>query len=93
MPQNVRDGVVIAQPTTDEERAKVAGTCVAQLKLGLPCVVDGVDNRVGTAYAGWPDRLYIVGSDGTIVYKGGPGPRGFSVAEMSARLDELLANR
>lgn len=78
------------QPKTDEARAKVAGQCVEHLKLTLPCVVDGVDNRVGTAYAGWPDRLYILGTDGKILYKSEPGPRGFKLSEMTAKLDEVV---
>jgi hypothetical protein len=90
IPQNVRDGIEIAQPKTDDARAKVAVTCLEHLKLTLPCVVDGVDNRVGTAYAGWPDRFYIVGTDGKIICKSDPGPRGFSVPELTGKLDELL---
>ena len=34
------------------------------------------------AYAGWPDRLYVVGADGRIVYRGGPGPGGFRPQEV-----------
>jgi hypothetical protein len=81
---------VFEQPKTDDARAKVAEACVEHLKLTLPCVVDGVDNRVGAAYAGWPDRLYIVGTDGKILYKSEPGPRGFKLPEMTAKLDEVL---
>ena len=90
IPQNVRDGVVFEQPRTDEARAKVAGECVEHLKLTLPCVVDGMDNRVGAAYSGWPVRLFIVGTDGKILYKSDPGPRGFKVADMTAKLDEVV---
>jgi type I thyroxine 5'-deiodinase len=52
------------------------------LKLSLPTVVDREDNRVNVAYAGWPDRLYVIGVDGRIAYKGGPGPAGFRVGEV-----------
>ena len=78
------------QPKTDAERNRVAEDCAAKLKLSIPFVVDEVNNRVGEAYTGWPDRLYIVGTDGRIAYKGGPGPGGFSVREMSAKLAEIL---
>lgn len=90
MPKNKQEGVVVNQPKSEEERAKVATTCAESLKLSIPFVVDTLDNKTETAYAGWPDRLYIVGKDGKIAYKGGPGPRGFNVKELEAKLAELL---
>ena len=47
------------------------------LKLPMPALIDGVDDKVGKAYGGWPDRLYLVGKDGKITYAGGRGPFGF----------------
>jgi hypothetical protein len=90
MPANTRQGIVVNQPKTDAERSKVAATCVSNLHLTLPCLQDGIDNKVESAYAGWPDRLYIVGVDGKIAYKGEPGPRGFVVSEMVAKLAGIL---
>ncbi|NQT54515.1 deiodinase [bacterium] len=90
MRANVRDAVVFKNPRTESDRAKVAKACQADLKLDLPMLIDGLDNATNVAYAAWPDRLYIVGADGRIAYKGGPGPRGFSVAEMGAALKKLL---
>ena len=90
MKANEVDGVVYKQPTTAEDRAKVAKDCRAGLKLAIPMVLDGPDDAVNKAYAGWPDRLYIVGQDGRIAYKGRPGPGGFSPREMQQALDALL---
>ena len=53
-------------PKTLDEKSTVAHTCAANLKLTLPVVVDGTDNKVGNAYSGWPDRIYVVGADGKI---------------------------
>lgn len=61
---------------------------LATLNLTLPTVVDKEDNRVNTAYAGWPDRFYIIGVDGNIAYKGGPGPGGFKTGEVEQWLRE-----
>lgn len=55
---NDKDGVHVSQPKTEEERNQVASTCSAKLALTIPFVVDGMDNKVEAAYAGWPDRLY-----------------------------------
>lgn len=72
------------------KRGETAELCSATLKLSLPTVIDKADNKVNTAYAGWPDRLYIVGKDGRIAYKGGPGPKGFKIDEMTAALEKML---
>lgn len=58
------------------------------LKLTLPAVIDGADNKVNIAYAGWPERLYVVGTDGKIAYKGAQGPKGFKIAEVEKWLKE-----
>ena len=47
------------------------------LKFTFPTVIDKVDNKVNTDYAGWPSRFVVVGVDGRIAYDGGPGPQGF----------------
>lgn len=72
----------IAQPATIDKRSEVAQKCTATLKLSLPTIVDKDDNKVNQAYAGWPDRFYVVGLDGKIAYKGGPGPGGFKPGEV-----------
>ena len=73
-----------------EERMAVARTCYSDLGLSFPAIVDGMDDKVEKAYAAWPDRLYIVGVDGKIAYKGGKGPGGFKPLEMEKALKELL---
>jgi hypothetical protein len=76
----------IGQTETAKERSATAEICLTALKLSVPTVIDKDDNQVNTAYAGWPDRMYVVGTDGRIAYQGGPGPRGFLPAEVEAWL-------
>ena len=64
------------------KRVETAQMCTATLKLSMPTVVDREDNKVNAAYAGWPDRMYVVGVDGRIAYKGGPGPAGFRPSDV-----------
>lgn len=73
---NERDAVVIPQPTTFDERQEVAELCTEELLLTMPCVVDDIANTVDNAYAGWPERLFVV-DDGRIAYASGQGPFGF----------------
>ena len=40
---------------------------------------------------GWPDRLYLVGVDGKVVYKGGRGPFGFRPADLSTAIEKYLS--
>ena len=87
---NLKDDVLVASTMTAEDRLKVADICVKNLKIDLPALVDGPDNRVERDYTGWPDRLYVVDRDGTISYKSAPGPFGFKPAEVEAALKRLL---
>ncbi len=68
------------------ERNATAQTCTATLNLTIPTVVDKADNKVNAAYAGWPERLAIVGVDGSLAYYGGKGPGGFKTQEIEAWL-------
>jgi hypothetical protein len=83
----------ITQTSTLDKRSETAQQCTATLKLSMPTVVDKEDNRVNTAYAGWPDRLYVVGVDGTIAYKGGQGPEGFKPGEVEQWLRKNLRSK
>jgi type I thyroxine 5'-deiodinase len=86
MDSNVKDGVLFSSPRTDEERAATADLCVVRLAIKIPSLLDSIDNKVERAYTGWPDRLYVIGTDGRIQYKSAPGPYGFS----TSRLEEVL---
>jgi len=68
----------------------VAATMCSKLDLSIPTLIDGLDNKVGNAYSGWPDRLYLVGRDGKIAYRGGPGPGGFRPAEIETAIKKEL---
>ena len=80
----------IKDPTTQFERYQVANTCMNDLKISIPCLIDDMDNTAARAYKGWPDRLYVVGKNGKIAFHGGPGPMGFKPAEMELALIEEL---
>ena len=58
--------------------------------MTIPLVVDDLDDHVGHAYSGMPDRLYIIDRHGTVAYKGGRGPFGFKPGEMEQSLVMLL---
>ena len=88
--QNVRDRIVVRSPFTAAERYQVADSCVRNLGLELPALVDGAGNEVEAAYTGWPDRIYVIDRDGRVAYKSGAGPYGFHPAEAEAVLRALV---
>lgn len=80
---------LVEDPINLGERSKVATTCVQDLNLPMPAVVDQLDDKVNQAYKGWPDRLYLVGKDGKLAYAGGRGPFYFSCDELEDALKKL----
>ena len=90
---NVEDDVLVNSTASDEERVQVAGVCMTKLGIELPAIVDEADDRVEQAYTGWPDRLYVIDSDGRIAYKSAAGPFGFKPSEVEATLNRLFSIR
>jgi len=76
MRSNDEAGIAVKDPKTDAERKEVAKTCVDKLKITIPALIDGIDNAVEKAYAGWPTRMYVIGKDGKILYQGPHGAGG-----------------
>ncbi len=69
----------------------MAATCAVNLKMNMLTVIDGIDNAVASAYGGWPDRLYLISTDGRIAYQGGEGPFGFKPDELARAIEQELA--
>ena len=59
----------------------------------MPVLVDGMDNTVSIAFAAWPERIYVIGADGRIVYPGAPGPWGFDPDAARGSLEALRGVR
>jgi hypothetical protein len=94
MESNDQAGISISQPQEKSARCKVAGKCSGHLGITMPLVVDEIDDRVGNAFSGMPDRLYLLDRAGRVVYKGGRGPFGFKPGELEqALLMHLLDQR
>ena len=76
----------IKDPTSELERFQVAKSCVSDLNISIPCLIDDMGNGTAAAYKGHPDRLYVVGKNGKIAFHGAPGPMGFKPADMEKAL-------
>jgi type I thyroxine 5'-deiodinase len=92
MPSNVEDKILVASAHSFEERDTAANVCVVKLGIKIPALVDDISDTTEIAYTGWPDRLYVVGSDGRITYKSAPGPYGFKPQEVEKTLQRLVTS-
>lgn len=63
---------------------------MATLKLGMETLVDDMQDTAAHAFNALPDRLFVIGADGRIAYRGERGPRGFDVKDLAAALARLL---
>ncbi len=86
MESNEKESVCYPQPKTGADRVRIANDFVKRFHYAIPLVVDPIENPANQAYAGWPERFYIVDENGTIVYKGKPGPFGYHPEEVEAWL-------
>ena len=92
MPSNITQKVVFANPRNAQERTAVADSCVRNLHIQIPALLDNFRNTTEAAYTGWPDRLYVIDRGGRVAYKSGPGPFGFHPKEMAATLQRLVGD-
>lgn len=90
MEANERDVVFFAQPKSFDERASVAQSCALRLDLSIPTLIDDMENSTDQKYFALPDRLYLVGRNGRIAYRGAPGPWGFVAAELEKAIQNYL---
>jgi hypothetical protein len=88
---NRREGIAVPDPATDGERAATAQACASRLRTRIPVLVDGLDDAVGSAYGGWPDRLYLIDRDGRVAFQGEEGPFGFRPDELAAAIEAQVA--
>ncbi len=85
--------VEIPDPATSEARGEAANSCVRGLGLTIPAVIDGLDDAVNRAYVAWPERLFVVGTDGKVAYAGGMGPFLFDVGAWERAIDAVALGR
>lgn len=93
MDVNVKEDVCYRQPRTLDERVRIASDFRRRFGYTIPLLVDRMDNPADTAYAAWPERLYVIDREGTIVYKGKPGPFGYHPNEVEQWLAQYVSSR
>jgi Iodothyronine deiodinase len=87
---NLRDRIQISAAQDFGQKEEYATSCARNLGIKFTTVVDDMDAKVELAYMGWPDRMYLVGKNGRIAWKGDPGPQGFQPAQLEAAIQKEL---
>lgn len=80
------------QPKTLDERTQLASACALRLELSIPTLIDDMQNSTDLKYYALPDRLYLIGRDGRIAYRGAPGPFGFVASELEEAIARHLTS-
>ncbi len=89
--ENEQDAVLVRQHRSMQERVEVGQSCMMKMALEMPAAVDEMDDAVARAYAAMPERLYLIGRDGRVTYKGGVGPMFFRPEEWEAAIEGHLS--
>src|SRR5438477_345393 len=67
---------VIPQVMTEAESLTNLKGLVRAWNLTIPAFIESPSNSVNEKYAAYPNRLYVIGVDGKVAFKGAPGPTG-----------------
>ena len=89
---NVQEEVYYRQHQSYDEREEVAQSCTIGLHISIPTVVEEMDNAIDEAYGAAPERLYLIGKDGRVVYHGGAGPHLFDLEELDEAIQKMEAS-
>ena len=81
---NLKDGILFEQPKTADARADIAGVCMLRHNFSFPMVLDDMTDDAMSKYAAIPEHLYVLDSEGHIIYK-----RGSSVLPVSSVVQTL----
>ena len=86
MKSNLDQNICYPQPTTMAQRLAIANDFTQRFHYPLPLCVDDMSNTADNAYAAWPERIYIIDTNGRIAYRGGMGPFHYNPQEARAWL-------
>ena len=89
---NVEEGILFRQHQSYDERESVAQSCSIDLQIGLPIIIEEMDNAIDEIYGAAPERLYLVDVDGNVAYHGGAGPHFFNLDQWEQAIEACAAS-
>ena len=91
--RNEREGVALPQAQALAEKQNHAVMCSRTLHLPFQALLDGLDNKVESAYGAWPSRAFVIGIDGHVRYSTRLTELDFSVNDMETALRSATGSR
>ncbi|MQG34441.1 MAG: hypothetical protein FI717_09085 [SAR202 cluster bacterium] len=88
---NIEENIRLRQHQSYDEREEAAQSCTIGLHISIPTLVEEMDNAIDEAYGAAPERLYLIGKDGKVVYHGGAGPHLFDLEELDEAIQRMEA--
>ena len=89
VPHNWDKDICFMTPKSVAERAEIALLCRSKQGLTMPMAMDTMDDSLLALYAGSPERLYVITTDGTISHRSSTGP--FDMEDVEAWFEALKA--
>ena len=89
---NLEAGIIVLEPVTTTERTAVGSDCQISLDIQMPLLIDSIDNEVEEKYISLLMRLFVIGSDGKVIYTGGRGARGFDPDSWEPNIKQLIVS-
>ena len=83
--------MLFRQHQSYDERESVAQSCSIDLQIGLPIIIEEMDNAIDEIYGAAPERLYLVDVDGKVAYHGGAGPHFFNLDQWEQAIEACAA--
>ena len=86
---NIQNRILYRQHQSFDEREEAAQSCTIGMHISIPILVGEMDNSIDEAYGAAPERLYLIGKDGKVVYHGGAGPHFFDLDELDEAIQKM----
>ena len=86
---NIQNRILYGQHQSLDEREEAAQSCTIGMHLSIPILVEEMDNSIDEAYGAAPERFYLIGEDGKVVYHGGAGPHFFDLDELDEAIQKM----
>ena len=86
---NIQNSILYRQHQSFDEREEAAQSCTIGMHLSIPILVEEMDNSIDEAYSAAPERLYLIGKDGKVVYHGGAGPHFVDLDELDEAIQKM----
>ena len=67
----------VRDKNTIQDRRATAEQCRRQLRLPFPILIDPIDDPVATRWAAFPIRVFVIDTNGLVIFAGPQGPWGY----------------